>query len=65
MLENITNDIRRYENRTTAADLAETACGLVEKYMADVADLYPRELRRQAMAILSARLGNSTARRGR
>lgn len=56
MLENITNDIRRYENRTTAADLAETALSLVDKYFCDVADLHnPFEIT-QARAIVGTKL---------
>ena len=63
MLENVTNNLKLYESRTSAADLAETALSLVDKYFCDVADLHnPFEIT-QARAIVGLRL--SCVRRGR
>lgn len=64
MLENVTNNLRNYEAHTTAEDLAETAMMLVEKYMGDFSDIYPREVRCQAMSLLGAKI-NHANRRGR
>lgn len=65
MMDNVVGNLERYEAATTAADLADTALVLVDKYMADIADLYPREVRSKAMAMLGAKISHRATVRGR